>query len=880
MGIGGVGNQSISKTAVWISPGNNGDGKSSEVPFQFSAIGCTGMGTQARWEECGDSGNGYDGDQNKASTGDAMDQSEASTSDQPYSGEGVDFGYVGTAAIFTSREGEGKGVDGMRVRGTLKPNFQNHVGELARNHNPVILVVMETLVGGDRAREITSRLPFDGVIVADPIGYTGGIWLLWKLDRVEVVQLACTEKEIHVEVKVLPSNFSWIFTAMYASPRIVERQVLWENLSKVADLHSKPWIIAGDFNEPLVGEDKFEGSPDAANRDFSYNVQWQPKLSCEEKSSIDHMVTKEEIRADLWSLKVLKPPVQTGCMLTQGPESISSYRPISLCYSVYKIVSKILVGRIRPLLDHLISPCQAAFVPGRRGANNAIVMQEIIHTMGIAKGKGGYVALKIDLEKAYDKLKWSFIRGMLIIYNFPDNLIEIIMSCISSVSTSILFNGGSLETFRPSRGIRQGDPLSPCFRQTVSDSKSRVYFSPNIDHDDREAFSDFLGFRQTECLGNLGFPIKHQGNNSQDLGFVLDRVKCKLAGWKANLLSMAGRAAMVQASSSTIPAYIMQCNLPGKVLDGIDRGPLSKEAENLKIKDVVDYNGQWDWSVIQMSFLEEIFRDIKATPIPFFARLEDRLAWKYSAKSDFELKRAYRLTTKSLGAAPFNGKWIWKLKALPKIQNFFWKCMHQSIGVKQCLVARGLQANDYCPRCHVGVESILHMLRDCPLSKILWQQLRRWVDSSNFFTLSLQDWREPMPHLMLITKRVPCLGVTFSYSIFGFFGKIGTFVSSTINIQIPIWARTLWTMLRKFFFFCAKSGLVTKRSILKSIRWVKPRAGWLTLNIDGSATSNSSPVGGGGLIRDENGGWVIGFARRIGSTSSLMAELWVLRDGL
>ena len=82
--------------------------------------------------------------------------------------------------------------------------------------------------------------------------------------------------------------------------------------------------------------------------------------------------------------------------------------------------------------------------------------------MGRAKGKVGFMALKIDLEKAYDKPKWSFIRSMLIKYNFPENLIEIMMSCISSVSTFLLFNGGrSLEPFRPSRGIRQGDPLSP-----------------------------------------------------------------------------------------------------------------------------------------------------------------------------------------------------------------------------------------------------------------------------------------------------------------------------------------------------------------------------------------------------------------------------------
>ena len=78
--------------------------------------------------------------------------------------------------------------------------------------------------------------------------------------------LATTEQEIHAEVKVLPFNLAWIFTAVYASPRIMERWVLWDNLAKVADLHSKPWIIAGDFNEPLVGDDKFGGRPVNINR--------------------------------------------------------------------------------------------------------------------------------------------------------------------------------------------------------------------------------------------------------------------------------------------------------------------------------------------------------------------------------------------------------------------------------------------------------------------------------------------------------------------------------------------------------------------------------------------------------------------------------------
>ena len=109
--------------------------------------------------------------------------------------------------------------------------------------------------------------------------------------------------------------------------------------------------------------------------------------------------------------------------------------------------------------------------------------------------------------------------------------------------------------------------------QTVSETKSRVFFLPNVDRDTRESFSDILGMQSTPNLGRcLGIPIKSQGSSSQDFNFILERVKQKLSGWKANMLSLARRSMLVQASSSTIPNYVMQCALLlSKILDGIDR---------------------------------------------------------------------------------------------------------------------------------------------------------------------------------------------------------------------------------------------------------------------------------------------------------------------
>ena len=89
----------------------------------------------------------------------------------------------------------------------------------------------------------------------------------------------------------------------------------------------------------------------------------------------------------------------------QGLETIGNYRLISLCNIVYKIITKIIVARIRPMLDKLVCPVQSAVVSGRKGVNNAILVQEIIHTISKMKGKVGYMAIKVDLEKAYDKLE-------------------------------------------------------------------------------------------------------------------------------------------------------------------------------------------------------------------------------------------------------------------------------------------------------------------------------------------------------------------------------------------------------------------------------------------------------------------------------------------
>lgn len=84
----------------------------------------------------------------------------------------------------------------------------------------------------------------------------------------------------------------------------------------------------------------------------------------------------------------------------------------------------------------------------------------MIHSIRRMKGKKGGMAIKVEMEKAYDRVSWPFLNAILKGMGFPDNWISLIMDCVSSTTMSLLWNGERNQEFKPGRGLRQGDPLS------------------------------------------------------------------------------------------------------------------------------------------------------------------------------------------------------------------------------------------------------------------------------------------------------------------------------------------------------------------------------------------------------------------------------------
>ncbi|OMO87944.1 reverse transcriptase [Corchorus capsularis] len=209
-----------------------------------------------------------------------------------------------------------------------------------------------------------------------------------------------------------------------------------------------------------------------------------------------------------------------------NPKEVGQFRPISLCNFMYKVLSKVLVNRMKGILTDIITPSQCAFVPQRQIQDNIFIAHEAFHHLKLKKSKKDVeMGLKLDMNKAYDRVEWDFLKEVMLKMGFDND--------------SLFFLKAEPENCR-----RMAEILSQYCRasgQQVNFQKSSLFFNSNCPDHVKEECGNIFNIQTSGNPGKyLGLPSVWGRSKEEALGFLKDRMIKKIQGWKKGLLSQAG----------------------------------------------------------------------------------------------------------------------------------------------------------------------------------------------------------------------------------------------------------------------------------------------------------------------------------------------------
>lgn len=140
---------------------------------------------------------------------------------------------------------------------------------------------------------------------------------------------------------------------------------------------------------------------------------------------------------------------------------VKDFRPISLIHSVAKLVAKVLSACLAPRMPQIIGPHQSAFIRGRCLHDNFQLVRYTARRLNALKSLA--LMLKLDITKTFDTVDWAFLLQIMTKLGFGPRWTTMVVGLLSTASTRVLVNGAAGDLIYNRRGLRQGDPLSPCF---------------------------------------------------------------------------------------------------------------------------------------------------------------------------------------------------------------------------------------------------------------------------------------------------------------------------------------------------------------------------------------------------------------------------------
>ena len=207
---------------------------------------------------------------------------------------------------------------------------------------------------------------------------------------------------------------------------------------------------------------------------------------------------------------------------------LKSWRPLSLLNVDFKVFSKILASRLHTVLNDIIHDSQTGFIKGRYMAENIMKMMNLIEYCN--KNAKSAAILSIDFEKAFDKVSWQATIEALKLFGIGDKFVNLIKIMFQCPTSTVLNNGFWSDWFYPTRGNRQGDPISPLlFTLTIEILGIKLRANPNI-KGINTARSSFLSAQYAD---DLYLALEPEQENLNQVILELEKFK-KFSGLSVN----------------------------------------------------------------------------------------------------------------------------------------------------------------------------------------------------------------------------------------------------------------------------------------------------------------------------------------------------------
>ncbi|XP_026460097.1 uncharacterized protein LOC113360875 [Papaver somniferum] len=246
-----------------------------------------------------------------------------------------------------------------------------------------------------------------------------------------------------------------------------------------------------------------------------------------------------------------------------GPED---YMPIGLCNTSYKIISKLIVQRLKPLMEKIISPYQATYVSGRLISDNTVIAQEIIHSMKKKRGQIGWMALKLDMSKAFDRLEWDFLIKVLrhLSNAQHNNSIKGIKVDASSPAINHLLFANDCFIFTQATVTSANNLLDLLHNfntqsgQVINFDKSSIRFSKKTNPELVDTITQLMGVKHMSSKEKyLGSPLLLGHSKQEDFKSIEDNFLSSYSSWSSTSLTQAGRSTMIKHVLNSVPIYQM-----------------------------------------------------------------------------------------------------------------------------------------------------------------------------------------------------------------------------------------------------------------------------------------------------------------------------------